>query len=63
MLNFSSVHFQARSQNNEMRPLAPSCLSVRLSVYPCTQTRLLLDGFYEIWYFIIFRKSVENTQV
>jgi len=44
MLNFSLVHFKARLQNCEMRLLAPSCLSVRLSVYPCTQTRFLLDG-------------------
>ena len=42
--------------------LALSCLSVR----PSTRTERLCShwtGFYNIWYLIIFRKSVENFQV
>ena len=38
-------------------------ISVRSSVCPHGTTRLPLDGFDEIWYLLIFRKSVEKFQV
>ena len=45
LLTLSIYSCQARSQKCDKRPLAPSCLSVRLSVYTHGTSRLPRDGF------------------
>ena len=52
------IYFQAQSQNYEKRPLASSSPSVRMETLGSLWT-----DFYEIWYFSIFRKSVQKIQV
>ena len=45
-------------KTGERRLLASSCLSV----CPHGVNRLQLDGFYEIWYLVIFRKFIYEVQ-
>jgi hypothetical protein len=54
----AAVTFYARSQSSEKRPLASSCLSVRMEQLGSHWT-----DFHEIWYLRIFRKSAKNIQV
>jgi len=59
MQSQNSDVFYSLSQNCEKRLVAASCLSV----CPHGTTRLLLDGFFKIWYLSNFRKSVEKIPI
>ena len=61
-LKHKYANFYARLQICEMRLLASSCLSVCLSIRMEQLGSYRID-FREIWYLIIFRKSVKKIQV